>query len=83
MQKWLRAALKLANNQSTPDTCSAHKFSYFLRSLFLVEFNYCRSRLKKKVNALWDANRELVAVNPRVTDQSSNRVSNNATLTPS
>ena len=30
MQKWLRAALKLATDQSTPDTCSARKFSCFL-----------------------------------------------------
>ena len=32
---------------------------------------------------LWDANRELVAVNPRLTNWSSNRASNNAILTPS
>ena len=30
MQKWLRAALQLATDQSTSDTYSAHKFSYFL-----------------------------------------------------
>ena len=32
---------------------------------------------------LWDANRELVAVNPKLTNWSSNRASNNAILTPS
>ena len=43
MQKWLRAALKLATDQPASDTCSAHKFSdslyvlNFWRSLIIVE----------------------------------------------
>ena len=43
MQKWLRAALKLATDQSISDTCSAHKIFllsyvlYFWWSLIIVE----------------------------------------------
>ena len=42
-----------------------------------------RFRTQTNQEVLWDANRELVAVNPRLTNRSCNRATNNVILTPS